>query len=84
MICYVFLFKNFSIDRVVHDFEIWSEKREISDGKLLELNDGECVDVCRAETKPELNAVFYNQYRLINNNGIIEQQFLESFLMKAD
>jgi len=82
MTAYIFLFKNFSIDRTVPDFEIWSEKREIHDGKLVELNDGEYVDVCKGEIKPELNAILYNQYRLINNNDIVTKEFLESFLMR--
>lgn len=82
MTAYVFLFKNFSVDRVVPDFEIWNEKREIHDGKLVELNDNEYVDVCRAEVKPELHAVLYNQYRIIYNNNVVTQEFLESFLMR--
>jgi hypothetical protein len=81
MSAFILLFKNFDKTDITLDFEVLPEKREIFDGKLIELNDGECVIVCRSFV--ELNVgKFYEQYRLTNVNDVIKEEMIDSFLMK--
>lgn len=82
MATYILLFKNFHIDDIVLDFEVLTEKVEVTDGKLIELNNDEYIIVCRNKIDLELNGKIYYQYRLLNINDKIEEELLETFIMK--
>jgi hypothetical protein len=81
MAVYILLFKNFDKTDITFDFEILPEKREVSDGKIIELNDGECTFVCRSFVEEFIGKIYY-QYLISNNNDIVSEKLTDTFLMR--
>jgi hypothetical protein len=81
---FVLLKKVFSQVAMVPGYEVVSQPPTVLQPKtkLVTLEPGEYVEVSRCEISPDLKDLRINAYKVINDNGAVKEEFVESYFLE--
>ena len=83
---YVLFKKFFSQVALVPTYEIVDLPPTVLEPKtkLATLEPGEYVEVSKCEISPDLKELRVNAYKVINDNGVAREEFVESYTFERD
>lgn len=83
---YVIIKKVFSQVALVPGYEIVEQPPAVMapKTKLATLEPGEYVEVSKCEISSDLKELRVNAYRVINDNGLAKEEFVESYTFERD